>query len=497
MKRFAVKSRLRASFLLFALFLFVMICAERTKARAGVEQGSVLQDFLPFINSTGVVQTYSTNGDVDFTGPFFQSLGTNGRSCGSCHKPDQGWTISADGVSATFRSTQGLDPLFRTNDGSVCDHDIDTSTLESRKHAYSLLISRGLIRVTIKVPGNAEFTVVNVNNPYGCNETDAISLYRRPLPSANLRFLSAVMWDGRESSPQTGTQKITYEEQNPGAILLANLSDQVMNATLGHAQAVTAPTQQQTDEIVKFETGLFTAQGYDFKAGPLYGHAADGASGGPAFLARQTFFVGLNDPIDALGLDRPDLGFNPFHSGFTPNIFDLFESWSDSHPADSLKQARASIARGEVIFNSKPINIAGVIGLNDELGIPVVSGTCGTCHDTPNAGNHSFPTPLNIGTGDLSNPLDVAYLPVITLQNNTSGQLLQTTDPGRALITGKWNDVGKVKGPVLRALASRAPYFHNGSAATLRDAVEFYNHRFGIGFTDAEKADLIAFLNAL
>jgi Cytochrome c peroxidase len=175
----------------------------------------------------------------------------------------------------------------------------------------------------------------------------------------------------------------------------------------------------------------------------------------------------------------------------------LFESWSDSHPADSLKQARASIARGEVIFNSKPINIAGVIGLNDELGIPVVNGTCGTCHDTPNVGNHSFPAALNIGIGDLSNPLDVAYLPVITLQNNTSGQLLQTTDPGRALITGKWNDVGKVKGPVLRALASRAPYFHNGSAATLRDAVEFYNHRFGIGFTDAEKADLIAFLNAL
>src|SRR5262249_49803181 len=119
MKRFAVKSRLRASFLLFALFLFVMICAERTKARAGVEQGSVLQDFLQFINSPGVVQTYSTNGDVDFNGPFFQSLGTNGRSCGSCHKPDQGWTISADGVNATFRSTQGLDPLFRTNDGSV------------------------------------------------------------------------------------------------------------------------------------------------------------------------------------------------------------------------------------------------------------------------------------------------------------------------------------------------------------------------------------------
>jgi cytochrome c peroxidase len=75
--------------------------------------------------------------------------------------------------------------------------------------------------------------------------------------------------------------------------------------------------------------------------------------------------------------------------------------------------------------------------------------------------------------------------------------VIQTTDPGRALITGKWSDIGKVKGPILRGLAARAPYFHNGSAATLLDAVEFYNRRFGIGFTTQDKADLVAFLNAL
>jgi cytochrome c peroxidase len=54
-----------------------------------------------------------------------------------------------------------------------------------------------------------------------------------------------------------------------------------------------------------------------------------------------------------------------------------------------------------------------------------------------------------------------------------------------------------VKGPVLRGLAARAPYFHNGSAATLSDVVEFYNQRFGIGLTAQQKADLVAFLNAL
>jgi cytochrome c peroxidase len=73
---------------------------------------------------------------------------------------------------------------------------------------------------------------------------------------------------------------------------------------------------------------------------------------------------------------------------------------------------------------------------------------------------------------------------------------VQTTDPGRALITGLWA-VGKVKGPILRGLAARAPYFHNGSAASLSDVVTFYDKGFNVGFTDQEKADLIAFLNSL
>jgi cytochrome c peroxidase len=91
----------------------------------------------------------------------------------------------------------------------------------------------------------------------------------------------------------------------------------------------------------------------------------------------------------------------------------------------------------------------------------------------------------------------VNYLPVFTLQNKTTFEIKTTTDPGRAMITGKWKDVGRLKGPILRGLASRAPYFHNGSADSLRDAVEFYNHRFQVGFTEEEKNDLVAFLSTL
>jgi len=88
-------------------------------------------------------------------------------------------------------------------------------------------------------------------------------------------------------------------------------------------------------------------------------------------------------------------------------------------------------------------------------------------------------------------------MPLYTLVNKTTGETVETTDPGRALITGKWADIGKFKGPILRGLATRAPYFHNGSAASLGDAVTFYNTRFNIGLTKRESKDIVALLRTL
>ena len=143
-------------------------------------------------------------------------------------------------------------------------------------------------------------------------------------------------------------------------------------------------------------------------------------------------------------------------------------------------------------------------------GIPSLQGTCGTCHDTPNVGNHSFPTPLNIGTGDPSpsNPsvnlggLDVSFLPEITVcktdaTGSPSNNCKTTTDLGQALVDGRFDHVGKIKGPILRGLAARAPFFHNGSATTLMDAVNFYDTRFTLHLSQRDKDDLVAFLKTL
>src|SRR5579863_1319345 len=54
-----------------------------------------LRNLFPFINFTGFSGTYSSAGSVDLSGPFFQSLGTNGRTCGTCHQPNNAFGLSA------------------------------------------------------------------------------------------------------------------------------------------------------------------------------------------------------------------------------------------------------------------------------------------------------------------------------------------------------------------------------------------------------------------
>jgi cytochrome c peroxidase len=453
---------------------------------AEVGFAQTIPNLFPYPNASGTLETLNVNGTaLDISGAFFQSIGTNGRSCATCHQAAQGFSISTQELKTRFDSTHGLDPIFRTVDGSNCDRNIDTSSEGKRRQAYSLLLKHGIIRIPVAVPTGAEFRVVSVVNPYGCGDTATLSMYRRPLPTTNLSFLSTLMWDGRESSAQTGTKKITFPV-NPGdpsslSLLLFNLRHQAIDATTIHAQG-TVPTGAQIDDIVNFEMQLLTAQAADQKAGSL---TASGAAGGPASLMAQlpAFHVGINDPIGMGPLGEPP---------FTSSIFNLYAAW-----AGNSDRHRAQIARGEAIFNTKPINITGVAGLNDDLHLPVIQGFCGTCHDSPNVGNHSVSAPLNIGVGDLDSPLDVSYLPVMTLENIATAEIKLTTDPGRALITGKWVDVGRLKGPILRGLPARAPYFHNGSAETIEDAIEFYNKRFNVGFTQQEKDDLAVFLKTL
>lgn len=429
-----------------------------------------LQDFP---DPTGSVRTVSTTGSVDTTNPFFQSLGTNGRACSSCHQASDAWTVTPPHIRERFEASHGLDPIFRTVDGSNCP-TADVSTEEARRHSYSMLLDKGLIRISLAVPANAEFVVTDVRDPHNCPETTTqqLAMFRRPLPSTNLKFLATVMWDGRENAK--------------GQTILQDLAQQSKDATTGHAQAAAAPSDAQAAAIVAFETALFTAQDRDDKAGRLN---QDGAQGGPDSLPGQLFFLGINDP----------LGGNPTNAPFNSNAFTIFDTWSSLPESADREEAREAVARGEKLFNTLVIPITGVAGINDVLNQPTVMGFCTTCHDTPNSGNHSLSVPLNIGITDFPalSPLDTRGLPVYTLVCTATGQTFHVTDPGRALISGKCADIGKTKGPILRGLAARAPYFHNGSGTTLLDVVNFYNRRFNLGLAERQKLDLVAFLSSL
>jgi cytochrome c peroxidase len=442
--------------------------------------------FMTFENPTGVAATFITAGKIDLDNPFFQNLGTNGRSCGTCHQASDGWTVTPTHIRDRFDATKGTDPIFRLNDGSNSPN-ADVSTVAARKAAYSMLLSKGLIRVGIGIPDHAEFELVEVDDPYGYASAEELSLFRRPLPTANLKFLSTVMWDGRETFKDTASTDCITGTTTCFASIHFDLADQANSATIGHAKAAQSLTQAQREAIFQFEMGLFTAQVFDSQAKYLGAH---GANGGPQYLVTTPFYFGINDVVS--GDYKTGVPFNP-------GVFTLYNTWTGlqgEHNDDRhVVEARQAVARGQMLFNTKPIQIKDVKGLNDDLSVAVLPGTCTTCHDSPNAGNHSIPAPLDIGLTDASRR--TPDMPLYQLRNKTTGVVVATTDPGRALITGKWKDIGRFKGPILHGLAARAPYFHNGFAADLDAAVDFYNQRFDIGLTPQEHHDLVAFLRTL
>ena len=476
-----------------ALALATLLAALAAGAAADEDTRRPQQPPLIFApNHSGVAATFNTAGRIDRGNPFFQSLGSNGRSCATCHQAQEGWTITPQGVRERFNASHGTDPIFRLNDGTNSPN-ADVSTRAAREKAYSMLLDKALIRVGIGIPETAQFELVKVDDPHGFASAKELSLFRRPLPTSNLRFINTVMWDGRETFKSATSTDCLFGTTTCFAPLHFNLADQSNAATFGHAQADAALSEAQRAAIVAFEMGLFTAQVEDRHAGRLTVH---GANGGPSFLSDQESHFGINDTL---------VGDYRTHASFTPTVMTLFDAWAryipEAHRPDAegrdrdVAVARRAVARGQALFNSKTIQISGVKGINDDLNISTLQGTCTTCHNTPNAGNHSIPMPLDIGIADATRR--TPDLPLYTLRHKETGALVQTTDPGRALVTGKWQDIGRFKGPTLRALAARAPYFHNGSAGSLREVVDFYNERFGIGFTEDEAQDLVSFLKAL
>ena len=83
------------------------------------ESRPAAQSYLWSPNRSGISLTIVASGDplTEPANPFFQSLGTNGRSCHTCHEPQTGMTLSPDRARLRFEEIQGA-AIFLASDAS-------------------------------------------------------------------------------------------------------------------------------------------------------------------------------------------------------------------------------------------------------------------------------------------------------------------------------------------------------------------------------------------
>jgi cytochrome c peroxidase len=408
-----------------------------TVAAGGAVASGSLPNNFPFLNGAGAAATFSTAGAVDLENAFHAPQGSNGRSCATCHLVQAGWSVRPLDVELMFWTTQGTHPIFNPLDANSPTPDL--SSVRARYASYSML-RKGLFRRGGNLPATAEFEIVGVDDPLGAGGSPTrFEAFRRPLATANFHIARNVGWHDQNT--------------NGSGDVHAGLVSQAAGNITGGQQGPPVPDPAVVDAIVAYEEGLSFAQ-------TLAGFVrldACGGLGGPERLAAQA-------PVNAR--------------------FDLYDAWIGLAPGacstPSADRKRSQIARGQEVFNN--VNAAS-------------GRRCGACHNAANNGSNINGTLFDVGASraEFRQP----GMPLYTLRHKTTFEERQTTDPGRAIRSGRWADVDRFKTPSLRGLAARPPYFHNGIAANLREVVLHYERALGFVFTARERDDLVAFLEAL
>ena len=474
-------------------------------------QSGTLPAQTEFANPLGKLGIVNAAGPIQLDDhPFFKPLGSNGRACVTCHQPSDSMGLSVDSIRQQWDVTNGRDPLFSMFDGANCPNLEPTD-----KASHSLLLNRGLFRIPLNWPPTAadgsfiapEFDIEVIRDPTGCNldpvyglegEARQISVYRRPRVVANLKYIAF------ETGPFNAKRLAMVNDKDPftGAYMSMNimsdarepsLRTQAISAAFGHLQAASMPSDEDLDRIVMFERQIYAAQSFSVGAGQLE------YPGGPEALGPKS-----------MESHQRGLGDN-----FTSPLFMDFEVWRQAGNAETPEQQafRESVARGYDVFFLRPFMITDATHINTVgLGNPV-KRSCATCHNAILTGTDASAGWVDVGTTNLPWAREVPVYPwsderhdlplfKITCHEEARphpflGREIYTQDPGRALISGRCADVGSIVMGQFRGLAARAPYFSNGSAASLRDLVDFYDRRFNIGYTEQEKVDLTNFLSVL
>ncbi|WP_235912718.1 hypothetical protein [Croceibacterium salegens] len=477
-------------------------------------EGRSFPAYLSYANDSGELGLLNDGGAFETKGhPFFEPLGRNGRACVSCHQPADGMALSLKSIHERWEATDGRDPIFAVIDGANCPN-----LPQGDPASHSLLLKRGLFRIFLPWPPKArdgtpikpEFDIEVVRDPGGCNldpsyglnsANPTISVYRRPRVVANMQYVLHRNFGIGAFVGKTGEPALR-DPENGQPVNMNMMADareptvktQAVEAAITHLQFDGKLSPEQLQRIKDFEYQIYSAQVKLDGAGSLV--ESDGPPGmGPYNLARG---------------EKGVLGNN-----ITKWVIPVGDAWQVKKPGESDDEfaKRQSILRGQKIFHFRTFWIKDSMYLNNVgLGNPV-KRTCATCHGMHMTGMDTANGWMDLGTTNLPwakeaprNPWQTEdeLMPLfkITCHKDVQphpylGRVIYTQDPGRALISGKCNDVGAIVMQQFRGLAAHAPYFSNGSAANIRELIDFYDRRYNIQYSEQEKTDLGNFLTSL
>jgi cytochrome c peroxidase len=417
--------------------------------------------------------------------------GTNGRSCASCHVPGEHFGLTPAHVAATLAANPA-DPLF-----NPIDADDPTAAVPTYEH-----LKKGLVRVTLNLPDNMD--VIDFFGNVVTRPDRTLDVWRAVPTVENAAITAPYQYDGRKG---------TLQEQAQGAISTHSQGPVVAQADL--------------DAIADFQKGEFTSNRAKWVANKL-------DQGVPlAQIDRPELKMDELTPAQQRGLDIYNKACEPCHGGATTHQIVDRAVHDFSFPeikTDGNVQFDTSVTPPVPVLASRPTDEFMNVGFANisylgQLGFP---GVFNSTVQLPQY-RYRFYTDASrtvtradlppVPQFDPNNPFvpatDANGAPIVG--PNFLPQFW-STDPGRAIVTGDPHDFEAFDIPALRGIANTAPYFHDNSAETLRDAVNFYSRFvlqffpmlhlplvnppeegsfFPESFTPAQKDDLIAFLQIL
>jgi hypothetical protein len=383
--------------------------------------------------------------------------GTNGRSCATCHVREDHTALTPAHV-ADLLAEDPTDPLF-----NPIDADDPTAAVPTYEH-----LKKGLVRVVLDLPDNMDLIdfAGNVVTP----PDRTIAVWRAVPSVANAAITAPYQYDGRKGTLQEQAQGAITTHSQGGPVSARDLNAiaefQKELFTSDRAEKVAKKLEHVPAEHIRRPELNMKLTASQKRGRDVYNVACEACHGGATNLevtnreVHDRAFVQLKadgnvlfdttvQPPAAVLLPQPNNEF--MNVGFA-NLSYLGQIFGDLF--GPRFNASVSLPQYRYRFYTDGTRTT------QKVDLPPVPQTVS-----------GFPFDLRAAVDENGAPI---------VGPNFLPQLF-STDPGRAATTGDPADFEAFDMPQLRGVANTAPYFHDNSAATLRDAVDMYS-RFILPF---------------